>query len=405
MVHFHGNAQINIEQLPPDHIKTITFQNPRETTQIPIIKLGNLIELQFDDINGDEADYYYKIEHFNFDWTKSQLMKSEYLAGLDDQHIQVYDNSLNTLQLYAHYTLRIPNSNVRIKKTGNYLLKIYDDEDELVFSKRFIVYQDQVAVLAQVKRARDLNVIETTQVVQFSIKSANLTLINPRQTVHTLVFQNNDMNRALTNLKPQYIIGNELIYRYDKEARFWAGNEFLYFDNKEIRGANISINYSLIEGDLYHNFLFPVPSRANQVYTYNPDINGDFLVKNLDRDNSAIEADYAVIHFKLENYAELSGKKIHVYGGFNGYKIDETTAMRYNASAGFYENEQIIKQGFVNYKYIMVDENNEIDCSLTGGNFYQTENDYTILVYYRPLGGRYDEVIGFGKASSINISN
>ena len=151
--------------------------------------------------------------------------------------------------------------------------------------------------------------------------------------------------------------------------------------------------------------MFPVPSRANQVYTYNPDINGDFLVKNLDRDNSAIEADYAVIHFKLENYADLSGKKIHVYGGFNGYKIDETTAMTYNTSSGYYENQQIIKQGFVNYKYVTVDENNEIDSSLTGGNFYQTENDYTILVYYRPLGGRYDEVIGFGKASSINISN
>ena len=95
----------------------------------------------------------------------------------------------------------------------------------------------------------------------------------------------------------------------------------------------------------------------------------------------------------------------YVYGGFNGYRIDETTKMTYNKNSGYYENKQKVKQGFVNYKYIVVNENNEIDYSLTGGNFYQTENDYNILVYYRPLGGRYDQVIGFGTGSSVNISN
>ena len=394
----------NIETLPPEHIKTVILKNPQEKNQIPIIKLGNLIELQFDDINGDEADYYYKIEHYNFDWTKSQLMKSEYLDGLDDQHIQQYENSFNTLQLYSHYILKIPNRDVRLTKTGNYLLKIFNDEDELVFSKRFILYDDELVVAPQIKRSRDLAFIEATQVVQFSIKSPNRTLINPRETVKTLVFQNNDIDNAITDLVPQYTIGNELIYRYDEEARFWASNEFLYFDTKEVRGSNISVNYVELY-DLYHHFLFPNTSRTNQTYTYNPDINGDFVVNNLYRDAPEIEADYSVVHFKLENYEDMSGKNIHVYGGFNGYRIDETTKMTYNKNSGYYENKQKVKQGFVNYKYIVVNENNEIDYSLTGGNFYQTENDYNILVYYRPLGGRYDQVIGFGTGSSVNISN
>lgn len=398
-------SQVAVEQLPPNHIKTVIFQNPQEESMIPIIKLGNLIELKFDDINGDEADYYYKIERFDFNWQPSILMKSEWLQGLDDQHIQEYENSLTTLQLYAHYTLRIPNRDVRITKSGNYLLKIYDDNDELVFSKRFIIYENIVNVRSQIKRARDLEVINEAQVVQFSVASPDLTLINPNRNVKTLVIQNNDLDNCITDLKPQYTIGNELIYRYDQEARFWAGNEFFLFDNKEIRGSNVSINYFEL-GDLYHNYLFPNESRAGKPYTYFPDINGDYVVRNLGTNsNQNIEADYAYIHFKLENFEDLTGKNIHVYGGFNNYRIDDSTMLNYNKESGYYETTQLIKQGFVNYKYIVVDENNEIDYSLTGGNHYQTENNYSILVYYRPQGGRSDKVIGYGTANSINISN
>ncbi|NQY04923.1 MAG: DUF5103 domain-containing protein [Flavobacteriaceae bacterium] len=397
-------SQVNIEKLPPDNIKTIIIKNPQEEDQIPIIKLGNLIELHFDDINGDEADYYYKIEHYNFDWTKSILMKSEYLQGIDDQHIQQYENSFNTLQMYSHYVLKIPNRDVRLIKTGNYLLKIYDDEENLVFSKRFILYEDKTFIAPQIKRSRDLDFINETQIVQFSIKSPNEVLINPKQTVKTLVIQNNDLDNSINDLIPQYTIGGELIYRYDAEARFWASNEFFYFDNKEIRASNQGVNFVEL-GELYNHYLFVNPSRTNQPYTYNPDINGDFVVNNLDADDNNTEADYVKIHFKLENYEDLTGKKVHVYGGFNGYRIDESTEMLYNKSSGYYENTQLIKQGFTNYKYIVVDENNEIDYSLVDGNFYETENDYHILVYYRPLGARYDQVIGYVKGTSVNISN
>lgn len=398
-----GYAQILKELAPPEYIKTIQLQELTSERQVPLIELGKTLAFSFDDINGDEADYYYKITHCNFDWSASQLMKSEYLNGLDDQHIQDYENSYNTLQSYSHYRLTIPNANLRITKTGNYFLEIYNDDNELVFSKKFIMFQNRASVKTEIKRSRDLNYVNEKQIVQFSIKPQRDFFINPKQTIKTLVFKNNNIEDCITNLKPQYTIGNELIYRYDQEASFWAGNEYFNFDNKSIRGGNISIQgYEL--KNIYHNYLYTNTSRNYEPYTYNPDINGGYVVRNLNVNNNDIEADYVSIHFSLENYENIGDRKIYVVGNFNNYQLNETSEMRYNIEKGIYQNNSLIKQGFVNYKFI-THTNNDVDHSLIDGNFYQTENEYTVLVYYKNLGDRYDKIIGISSASSSNISN
>lgn len=396
-------AQTVDEVTPPKHIKTIILQELTSEKQIPLIQLGKTLSFSFDDINGDEADYYYKVSHRNFDWTPSPLSKNEYIKGMDDQHIQDYENSFNTLQLYSHYKLQIPNNDLRITKTGNYFLEIYDDNEELLFSKKFIVYQNNTSVKVETKRSRDLSFINEKQIVQFTIKPRNDFFINPKKTIKTLVFKNNNINDCITNLKPQYTIDNTLMYRYDQEASFWAGNEYFYYDNKNIRGGNISIRSFGLD-EVYSNKLYTNTSRRHQPYTYNPDINGGFVVRNLNSDNHNIEADYVRMHFSLENYENMGDRKIYIVGNFNDYKLNESSELKFNISKGIYENTTLIKQGFVNYKFI-THTNNEVDHSLIDGNFYQTENEYTVLVYYKNLGDRYDKVIGIGSASSTNISN
>jgi len=398
---YTSHAQASHEIAPPEYIKTIILQELTSERQIPLIQLGKTLNFSFDDINGDEADYYYKISHRDFDWSESSLAKNEYIKGMDDQHIQDYENSFNTLQIYSHYRLKIPNSDLRIIKTGNYFLEIYDDNEELLFSKKFIVYQNSTSVKVEIKRSRDLKFINQKQIIQFTIKPRTDFFINPKRSIKTLVFKNNNINNCITNLKPQYTIGNTLMYRYDQEASFWAGNEYFYYDNKNIRGGNISIrNFELHE--IYHNRLYTNTSRRHQPYTYNPDINGGFVVRNLNSDNDNIEADYVNVHFSLENYENMGDRKIYIVGNFNNYKLDDFSEMKFNINKGLYENKSLIKQGFVNYKFITF-TNNEIDHSLIDGNFYQTENEYTVLVYYKKQGDRYDKVIGIGSASSTNI--
>ena len=394
------------EQIEPDYIKTIQFVGNTNQSQLPIIKLGEPLYLSFDALNGDEADFYYKITHHNFDWTLSDLSQGEYMAGFDDVRIYNYENSFNTLQIYSHYILSIPNRDTkRLKKSGNYMISIFNDDGELVFSRKFMIIENIASVPTFVKRARDLKNIDTHQVVQFVINSPTLQLTNPKQTVKVLVLQNSNLKTAISNLKPQYTLGYELIYRYDKESSFLGGNEFLFFDNKDIRAATSSIRRIELT-DIYNNYLYTNGARFDRPYTFNPDINGNYQIRVLDATtNINIEADYARVHFALQYFEDIGDKEIHLYGNFNNWTIDETTYMEYDSEFDVYRNSLLFKQGFYNYKFVVVNRDGTINEGAIEGNFWQTENEYTVLVYFRDLGARYDRIIGIGKASSTSINN
>ncbi|MDH7445089.1 type IX secretion system plug protein [Aquimarina sp. 2201CG14-23] len=400
------NAQEVIEEVnPPEFIKTIQLFGNEEFSGTPILKLGEPLSLGFDDINGDETDYYYKITHYNFDWTPSVLYKNEYLNGFDDIRIVTYENSFNTLQMYSHYTLRIPNEDTKgLKVSGNYMIEIYDDNDEIVFSRKFIVYESLANVKVYTKRSRDLKFINSKQSVQFEISSPNEILKNPKRTVKTLVIQNNDIKNAITDLVPQFTIANSLVYKYDVESSFWAGNEFLFFDTKEVRASTANIRKIELQ-DIYHNHLYTDIVRGNRNYTYYPDINGSFVVRNLRAENSNTEADYVWMHFSLECYEPLDNGEIHLYGNFNNYVIDESTRLTFDAENAIYYTKKLFKQGFNNYKYVLVRPDGTIDPGFISGNFDETENEYMVIPYYRAPGARYDRVIGKGIGNSRNITN
>ncbi len=388
-----------------DYIKTIQFYGDSEFAGIPIIKLGEPLKITFDDINGDEADYYYRITHHNFDWTPSPLYKNEYMNGFDEIRIVNYENSFNTLQLYSHYTLSIPNEDTRgFKVSGNYMIEIYNDDDEVVFSRKFIIYENRTRIKIYTKRSRDLKHIDTKQSVQFEIDSPNEILRNPKRTVKTLVMQNNDIKNAITNLVPQFTIANKLVYKYDQESSFWGGNEFLFFDNKDIRSANAGVGKVDLQ-DIYHHYLHRNIVRANRRYTYNPDINGNFVVRNLDAENSNVEADYAWMHFTLECYEPIGDGEIHLYGNFNNYTLDDSTRLVYDKESGLFYSKRLFKQGFYNYKYILLKADGTIDPGFISGSFDETENEYIIIPYYRAPGARYDRAIGKGVGNSVNITN
>lgn len=397
-------AQVE-ERVEPEYIKTIQFKGNTRQSQLPILNLGDRLRLTFDAINGEEADFYYKITHHDFDWTPSDLSKGEYLEGFDDVRIYDYDNSLNTLQIYSHYKLTIPNQDTRkITKSGNYLISIYNDDGDLVFSRKFIVIENIVGVSVEIKQSRDFKYINYKQVVQFIIDSPKLLLINPKQTVKTLVLKNSNLKTAITNLKPQYTIGSKLIYRYDKESSFWGGNEFLNFDNTDLLGATSSIRFVELT-DLYNNYLFTNSSRKDRPYTYNPDINGNFEVRILYARDINIEADYVYLHFNLQYFDDIGDKELHLYGNFNNWTIDESTYMEYDQESDTYRNTRLFKQGFYNYKYVLVNRDGSLVEGAVDGNFWQTENEYTVLVYFRDLGARFDRIIGIGKANSTSITN
>lgn len=391
---------------PPDYIKTVTFRSRTSSQgQLPIIRLGEAFHLEFDVLTTDEPDFYYTIRHYNYDWTESNLVKMEYMQGFDNYRIVNYENSFNAFQLYSHYDLQIPNQQTRgLTKSGNYIISIYNEDEELVFSRKFMIYQRQLGVGVSVKRLRDVRYINSQQSIDILINTGNLVLNNPKRTVNTLIIQNNNLNTAISGVKPQYTLGKELIYKYTNETAFWASNEFRFFETKDVRAANTGVQFTDLK-DIYHSYLFIDSPRNNRPYTYNPDINGNFKVTALDRQNTDIEADYTMVHFALQYPEFKDGGAIYVYGNYNNYALSEENQLVYNRESGRYETAFKLKQGFYNYKYVVVDADGYLNEGLISGDFWQTENNYKVLVYYRDLGARFDQLIGFGEASSVDISN
>ncbi|RZJ54017.1 MAG: DUF5103 domain-containing protein [Flavobacterium sp.] len=399
--------EVQTEVAPPYNIKTVTFvQNGSNV--VPIFELGSTFELQFDDLFGNEANYYFEVTHCDYNWRPTDIPKTDYVRGFDNQRITDYSNSFNTLQVYSHYRLAFPNQfTTQLRISGNYMLKILNEDREVVFSRKFILFEEHSTVAAQVKRSRNVSNIDYKQNLDFSIVSNDIVFQTPLQNVKVLLLQNGDFSTSIKNIVPQYTLGNQLVYKYDKETQFWAGNEFLYFENKDIRAANNNVGKVGSNSDIYNSYLYTNQARGNQIYTLYEDVNGNFVVKNINGSNQEIEADYAWVYFSVSAPTfRSSSKDIYITGMFNNYNLTPEYKMDYNTDKGVFEKAVMIKQGFTNFEYKIADKKGTIDYeNAIDGNFYQTENEYTILVYYKQTSDRYERVIGKGNANSINIVN
>ena len=374
-----ATAQVENEIVPPYNIKTVSFVQNNQNV-VPIFQLGDTFQLQFDDLYGNDASYFYEIIHCDYNWNPSDLQKRDYLQGFDNQRIQESSNSFNCLQIYTHYSLPFPNSTTQLKISGNYMLRILNEGKEVVFSRKLMVYEDLVSVPIQIKRARTVTNLESKHNVEFTIKSNVINFQNPLKNIKTVLFQNGKFCNAISNISPQFTIGNDLIYKYDTLTQFWAGNEFLYFDNKEIRVASNSISRVDNQKEIYSSYLFTNEARANSNYYNWQDVNGNFTVRRLFAENSDIEADYSWVYFSLSApLFRTSDGAIYVTGMFNNYVLTPENKMEYNSEKGIYEKAILIKQGFVNFEFTAVQKNGKIDSENNiDGNFFHTENEYNV---------------------------
>ncbi|WP_299526681.1 DUF5103 domain-containing protein [uncultured Lutibacter sp.] len=398
-----GFSQSNFTE--PDNIKSIVFKSSVSNTYTPIIRLGERINLSFDDLNANEEDYTYKIEHCSIDWEPSELSESEFIQGYAEDRIRNYENSFNTLQPYTNYTLTIPNENTKIKISGNYLLTVLNDDDEIVFKRHFVVYEPKVTVGVTVYKSRDISTINTKQSVEFIINNPNFRINNPDKEIVPVILQNNNWQTAISGLKPQFYRGTQLLYKYNKETSFWGGNEFLYFDSKVIRSSTLNIANVELGNELYNTYLYTNEERVDKPYTLFPDVNGNFIIRTLQGINSNTDADYSWVYFSLKTSQNLEGKELYISGNFNNWQLNETNKLNYNTETGLYEASLLLKQGFYNYQYMTKTENNILNNCDIDGSYYQTENDYTVLVYYTKFGSRYTQVIGVGFGNSEKINN
>ncbi|WP_430935430.1 DUF5103 domain-containing protein [Saccharicrinis sp. 156] len=386
-------------------IKTVLCHKLGWPLSYPIIGLnGNdQIELSFDDLDGETKDFYYNIIHCDKNWEPSQLMETEYLNGINEVPILDYVYSFNTSIDYVHYNIVLPNNDIELLVSGNYIIQVYEDNDtnNLVLTQRFMVNEQKVNVIPSVKYTMNSDLRKAKQEIDLTIKHSDFNFSNPLEEVNVSLFQNGRTDNAITKLKPQFIKHNELVYNYNRETMFEGGNEFRWLDIRSLRFQSSKIKDISFHDPYYHVELFPDMSVAGRSYYFNNDFNGRYVIEVQEKDEHEREADYVYVHFSIPSQP-LAGGDVHILGGLTNWKLDEASKMKYNFDFKQYEASLLLKQGFYNYQIAFKPNNlDQASVSMFEGSHSKAENDYLVIVYYRGMGDYYDRLIGVSQVNSV----
>jgi hypothetical protein len=391
-----------------EEIKTVLMYREGFELSNPVWEMGEEIPLvfKFDDLSGEVRNYHYTLVHCDADWNESFMPQNDYIDGFFDNPLKDFARSFNTTFNYINYRLHLPNEDVQFKISGNYALVVYEGntKDNIVLSRRFHVVEPLVKVEGTVRRATLDAFKGENHEVDFTIFHDNLSIINPRQEIKVVIQQNNRWDNAIRNLKPLFIRDRQLIYDYNRENVFAAGNEFRYFDNRTNRVNGENVLATEYHRPYYHKTLMTDEVRSNKRFFSYRDMNGRYVVESQDREvqDYDTECDYTFVHFTLPLESVLLGGSVNVFGALNNWNANKSNEMTWNFDTSAYELTMLLKQGYYNYMYVYVPQGSaSADHTNLEGSFWETENDYQIFVYYHEFSGRYDRLVGYRQLNSI----
>ncbi len=388
---------------PPENIGGIVLFNPNTNDNTPIIQLGEQLILKFDDLDGIYKRYNYTIERYTHDWQPTQAFRTNYITGFKQDFISDYKQSFNTAIKYTHYNLIFPNEKMNIILSGNYVISIFQNNPRKpIMTKRFAVYEPGTGIQPLVSQGRKQT--EKTQTISFDVNfnPQRFDLTRNIQDVWGTIIKNNNWNDALYNLAPDFVNNQRLTFN-SVDYTFWAGNEYRWLDTKKRDAKALTTNH--IEHDsIYHHYLMIDQPRAFNGYINEPDYEGGYYIRTVDQiaeDNIDTQADYIDVHFAFESYNPKNDVDIYVTGAFNNWQLSDQNRMTFDEEKRYYTVNMLLKQGTYNYQYTFTKKNShEILPEEPEGNYWQTTNLYSTLLYYRPWGQRYDLLIGWNRSFS-----
>jgi len=386
-------------------IRTILLYNSKNEMSLPIINLDSeeKLELRFDDLTTDISKFFVTIEHFDSNWKKSNLLKSEYVEGFIKDEIINYDYSFNTLQEYIHYSYIFPSENLKPTISGNYKLKVFDSYGDTVLSRKFMVLEKKINLDVNIKKATLSQDRKIKHEIDFIINHKNFDIVDPFSQIKVIIKQNNKDDNAITDLKPMYIRNSTLIYDFNEENTFLGNNEFRHFDIKSMRYYSERIKSIYSDSSKFKVTLYSDNKKPFNNYSIEPDLNGKFYIKSQEARNSSTEAEYVDVLFSLRS-EYISNGDLYIIGEMNDWKKNENFKLDYNFQKKQYEKEVILKQGYYNYHYAINDTSLDyLDVASIEGTHYQTRNEYQIYVYFKDLNDRYEKLIGFTKQLSKEL--
>lgn len=372
----------------------------------PIIPLGRgELILKFDDLESESRFLKYTVIHCTHDWQLSEMNPIEYIDGFTEDNLDNYNYSFNTIVHYMQYNLSFPNDNLRITKSGNYVLFVYDDTpDNPVLTRRFMVVEnEQVGVTGSVHGASDVADRFAKQEVDFTVTTGNYPVRNPAMTLHATIRQNGRWDNAIYGLTYRSGFVGELSFDYDDGRNtFPGGSEFRAFDISTLRTNSdriVGINFDHRQNQAY---VQQDDARPYGAYETHNTMNGACIYRNTDMPNEFSE-DYVNTHFTLKSEFPFTDGDVYVFGQLTDWQIKPEARLKYNEQYKFWETDFFIKQGSYNYQYVYVPNGTRtIDATYIEGSHFETHNDYLVLIYFKEEGSSYDKLIG---VQHFNIQN
>ena len=412
LISFSATAQL------PDHvyksnIKTVKLFKSGDMYSYPVIMLNSneQLELHFDDMDADVKYYYYSFQLCNADWKPANIQLFDYIRGFTSNRITNYRHSSLAQTRYTHYQAVLPERNGAPSKAGNYLLKVFlnDDTSKLVFTKRMLIVNTKANVSAQVLQPFNTNYFQTHQRVQVNVSTVpgQVNTFSP-QDLKVVVLQNNIWNNASLLDRPTVFRGNYYEYSDEENTTFQSGKEWRWIDLRSLRLMSDRMT-KIVDNDTTNRvdvYVKPDGERRQQLYIYYRDFNGIYTVENRDNSNALWQSDYAWVHFTYvpPGNRAYEGKSVYLFGELTNYLQDDNSKMIFNEEKGVYERALYLKQGYYNYSYVTLTDKKQPGVQAlyenTEGNYWGTENSYMVLVYFRNFGARADELIGFTKINS-----
>ncbi|MES2006115.1 MAG: DUF5103 domain-containing protein [Bacteroidota bacterium] len=397
----------------PDHAYMADIRTPKlfqRTNQqsMPLISLGaeEQLELHFDDMSGYPKNYYYTYTLCNADWTPADVNVFDYIKGFTQNRLSQYRVSTIAATKYVHYQVVLPERNCMPSKSGNYLLKVFLDADtsKLAFTKRLLVVDSRVGVGAQVQQPFDNEISRTHQKIQVAVNTQQLNILSPQQT-RLIILQNNRWDDAIKNIQPTFIRNNTMEYNAEQDCIFPAGKEYRWADLQSFRFQSDRVDRVDKTKEPVDVYIKPDVERNNLRYLFFQDRNGWDQIASTESVNPWWQTDYAYVHFTFAptNNQPFAGKSVYLLGELTANQVGDTSRMEYDAAKGVYTKTLFLKQGYYSYTYVTKDNRDKTaksDPALTEGNYWETENDYTILFYYRSFSARHDELIGISTINS-----
>ena len=387
-----------------DNIRSLQVVADNKWTKLPVIKLHHgTISVSFDDLTHEYHRYMYKVEHCEADWTVSNdLFESDYIDGFASGNtIDDVRESLLTNTLYTNYRLTIPNRDCRLKLSGNYKLTVYDDnaDEEPVLTACFMVVEPIMGLSLSVTTNTDIDINNSHQQVGMEINYNGISVPRPQEQIKTVVLQNRRWDNARWNTPAQYVMPDGLRWNHNRDLIFDAGNEYHKFEILSTKVASMGIDSLSWDGQQFHAFPFINEPRPN--YIYDEDANGAFLLRNSDNTEARYTSDYMMVHFRLKTTpssdtapsANNQQSSIYVNGDWTYDSFLPKYRMTYNPERKQYETAVPLKLGYYSFQYLLVGNDGTVAPLPSEGNYYQTENTYQALIYYRQQGGRTDQLV------------